>query len=476
MKGIKTKNQIIKVTNFYNIVTTLILLLVFYYIQLGASDYVIWPCLIIFYYHFVTSLKKPIYINPTIPTFLKIDILFMLFFYIIYYLPYQAYVLGIADISKSIFVSYTFVEYTNQSIVASTVGLIMFVSGYNHVFNTSARTIAKVPKTYIKDYKYLPRICVVFLLVLLGLFFNSGFSQMIDNSYSGSDTGNNTENGIYFLITHFVIILISMIIFYVSKKLKLPLSLKVSIVLSICWSILLLVFGDRNTFFIIAIIAGVGFFSFIKKIRTLWLILSIFTSVILYNVIEVSRQADERSIMAIYETLISNQYKVPSIEESSFSNSTVTARATFYLVPEKYDFFFGKFKLIGIAGIIPYSRSLFVDKNDPYTSSAEVLTEGIMNSWATWSIGSNIISDIYMDFGMVGICFLMYLMGYFAKYVQEKAIINNDSLKHFVIYLVVLSLYGEVSRYSFGFPVRNIVWAILLFVGYDLLVKRSKTE
>jgi oligosaccharide repeat unit polymerase len=299
----------------------------------------------------------------------------------------------------------------------------------------------------------------------------------VNGAYAGSDVGTNTENGIYFLVSHFVMIAFAVFIYYLAKKKNMPILLKTAFVISILWCFLLLIFGDRNTFFILAIILGGGYFTFVKRIKYLGLFGSIFLAISLYNVIEISRNSEERGIEAIANAITSTNEDTHSITEGSFNNTTITSRAVFSLVPDRHDYFLGKIKFIGFAGIVPFSRGLFVDKNDRYSTSADIITDGVLGPGSTWSLGSNIISDIYVDFGFSGVIILMLLMGGFAAFVQQKIIVNPHSLKWLVIYLIVLSLYSEAPRYSYDFSVRNIAWAVLLFWGYGKIFKnRDKSN
>ena len=92
----------------------------------------------------------------------------------------------------------------------------------------------------------------------------------------------------------------------------------------------------------------------------------------------------------------------------------------------------------------------------------------------TWSIGSSIIADCYLDFGIPGIIILMYLLGRIGAYIQTKAQENQTSVKWGVIYLLTLSTYAEVSRYSFDFIVRSIVWTIVIFALFEYFSTASQ--
>ena len=61
-------------------IVLIFLLILFWVVPKGADELIIWPCLLIFYFYFITSIRKPIIIVPGIPTFFKIEVFFLLFY------------------------------------------------------------------------------------------------------------------------------------------------------------------------------------------------------------------------------------------------------------------------------------------------------------------------------------------------------------------------------------------------------------
>ncbi len=124
-------------------------------------------------------------------------------------------------------------------------------------------------------------------------------------------------------------------------------------------------------------------------------------------------------------------------------------------------------------GIIPFSRSVFVSPDDPFVTSADFLTEGVLGPAATWGLGTNVISDIYVDFGLLGVILLMFIMGRWSSFVSFKVSKVNCNIRWFVIYLFTLALYSQYARYSFDFPIRNIAWTYFMFVLVAMMYKKG---
>ena len=91
------------------------------------------------------------------------------------------------------------------------------------------------------------------------------------------------------------------------------------------------------------------------------------------------------------------------------------------------------------------------------------MIEDMIGRNATWGTGTNIISDAYLDFGIIGVIAIMYLFGYFGGFVKHQLINNPNNTQWIFIYLILIGYYSELSRYGFDFPLRSIVWTLLLF-------------
>ena len=453
-----------------NIFLLLVFLSLFFLVEQGMSSALIWGCLLVYYYYFILSLSKPVTIVPGLPSYLKPDLLFLMFYYMIFFLPYQLHVLGMADLDDNSYLKHVYIEYANISIVASTIGLIAFCTGFQKDFKFLYFKDKPQELSELFYFRYLPVLVLCFLLFFLSIYTFTGAKAMLTGAYATSDVGSRAENGVFILVSHFLMLCLAISVFFIREK-QWVIATKLSVGLGILWCLLLLIVGDRNTFFIVALVPLVGFATYIRKVSLLNMAALILCAFFLYGVVEVSRQAPERGFSAIVEALAEGG-KSESFDQSSFSITTITSRAAFEIVPHKHDYFMGKFKAIGIAGIVPFSRGVLISPSDPYTTSSKVLGEEVLGPMATWGVGSNIVSDIYLDFGIFGVVVLMYFIGWFGAFVQAKAIENNNSIKWGSIYLILVPFYAEYPRYSFDFPVRNIAWAFMLFALYALIFRR----
>ena len=189
----------------------IILVLLFFIIPLGADAFIIWFCLIHIYLIIFSSLRKPIELIENIPTYLKIDTLFYLFYFILFYLPFQSAVLGLSSLDDNLWLhSNTFSNYSNKSIIASTIGLISFNLGFEKKISIRNRSVYYSNIRFKKFFKLILSFCVL----LLVLFIFLGGLGMLTSSYMGTRTDDAKLDGIYTLLITFISLLGSFSILY----------------------------------------------------------------------------------------------------------------------------------------------------------------------------------------------------------------------------------------------------------------------
>ena len=193
-----------KIYFILNLSLLLGLFLLFIIFPIGINEGLIWFCLLIFYVYFTISISKPISIVPHIKTFMKIDVFFMMFYYMIFYYPYQLHVLNMQDLGNSDFLYKTYDQYTNPAILSATIGLVAFQMGFHKFFKIKKINISL---NYSRKYfKKLNIILALFTVFVLGLYVKTGMSAMFASSYIGSKTGDVTFDAIFHLVTYFIIL------------------------------------------------------------------------------------------------------------------------------------------------------------------------------------------------------------------------------------------------------------------------------
>lgn len=159
-----------------------------------------------------------------------------------------------------------------------------------------------------------------------------------------------------------------------------------------------------------------------------------------------------------------------------FTDLTIPSRATFVGLEyvDTHGYTYGRNMMGGIVGIVPFLASI-INIDTVTASSAELLTEYSfdklkVNDKFQVGLGTNVIADIFLSFGEVGVVIFMYFLGWFVCYVQRKTVrLNYYSM---VVYSALVANSVFLARASYTHPLRYIV--IGLLVAY--LVKNMKVN
>jgi oligosaccharide repeat unit polymerase len=445
------------------------LLVAYFVVPDGIDDWVIWGCLLVFYAYAWAAIQTPVFIRSGVPTFLNINVLFLIFYYILYYMPYQLHVMGQSNLhDPGPFLS-SFPDQTNHAVLSATIGIVAFSLGLGRP--------GRLPQTETENtvvvsagYRQIEAWTLVGLVGFISLYLGAGWRTAGEGRYTGTVSGGAAAEGVALLIIMLAMIAISLFILELAKGIRPRLPHWLGLAVSTAWALRLLAAGDRNSFLLLALVGLAGFFSYCRPVGRVTIAVLLAGALVSYNVIEVVRMTGDLSVDAIAKYL--SQQSAGGDSQSSFNFTTVSARAALYAVPSQFDYAYGFFKLIGFAGIIPLIRGMILTDSSVFTSSADIVTYALLGPNPTWSVGSNVVSDIYVDFGTLGIPIVMFLIGRFGRSVQTAAIRNPFSPLTISLYLATLALIAETPRYSVDFPVRILVWMALFFWVYRIVTRQ----
>ena len=133
-------------------------------------------------------------------------------------------------------------------------------------------------------------------------------------------------------------------------------------------------------------------------------------------------------------------------------------------VTEGGDYFWGIFKLANFTSIIPFSSTIVVPlfkDNGALTLSSRYLTAVIISPTSHIGVGTTVIADIYLDFGVVGTIVLMAILGGFFAWLEVG---SQKSLDFFIFssFVLFLSIGFYWGRAHFFPNQKLIVWSLLL--------------
>lgn len=465
-------------TKIIDIFLLFIFIVLFVIVPKGANSVLMWSSLMVFYYYIIQTLSSRKIIFSDIKTYFKIETFFLIFFYLLYYFPYQSHLLGWSNVFDIRINSSSYFDYTNISIVTSTIGLIAFMIGIKSYRLPKRGVKIKEIRFFSKYYSniVMSLLSIMAITVFILYWRTGGLIDLLFQSYTSLERENVTANGLYALMTLIVTVMIGLVLLYRLQFKRFHIFSWITLSIVILWSFILLIIGNRNGFFNIAIIGVGGYYILFKEIGLLKLFGIAFFAYLLFLIVGMTRGLQNKSIENISETISEFKMSETSVAEGAFSITNITTRAAFAVVKEKHGFFYGKFTGIGIAGIIPYSRQLLVKKDDPYISSSKVLGREMLGPNASWGVGSNIISHLYLDFGIPGVVVFMWFLGWFGTRVTKNVITHKTNYLSWIIFLIVLSNYAELPRYTLTFPLRNILWTYILFKIIELIFNHKSVK
>ena len=438
----------------------------------GADNDIIGLCLAIFYAVLIRAFIRPVSIVRNRESYFTIEVMFLLSYFAVFYWEYQAHLLGIANIKYNTYFYNTYAGFSNKAITLSTIGLLSFTLG----FRKFARRLA-LPRDLQGDVKRgspIPHLEIGLLVLLLGfiaLYLSAGWQSAAVGRYNDATSGGAAADGVYNIILMLAVVAVANLVYSYHRRSLRPISFLIGAVV-FSWSVLILVLGDRNSFFIIAAALGCGVLTYIVKGRRLFILAIVGGSLFLYNFIEVYRARPEASIYEIAQGIFSPS-SASITRDSSLSISTIDVRAALAIIRDHEDFGYGKYQIIGFGGVIPFVRGAILGKTDDFTDTSQVLTRYVVGPNASWNIGTNLIADLYLDLGVFGVILGLFAIGAFGGRIEAIAHKRPGSQIVVTFYIITIAYYSEYARYSTAFPVTSLAWAAALIFGLQALFGRN---
>ncbi len=420
-------------------------------------------CLAISYWAIFSAIKFQK--SQSLSNKIQIDanLLFLVFYYLVFLFPYQLVALGFLDvrISKYRFL-YTFPEFSNQAVILCTLGLIAYNWGHMGVAKRKRSDSKKaIQNPYLSNLRPIQFEQIIFfgLASLIAAYLMFGWRAAGEGRYTNTISGGQIAEAAYFVITMLSMLAVALHFSY-SKGMSATGLRYVNLMLSAAWATRILLAGDRNSFLLISLTALVGYYTYLRKVN--WFIVSALALVgfTYYGFAETFRGSGSTNWLDLF---LGSSGDSSGSQETSFNITTISVRAGLAAVPDSIPYGFGFFKLVGIMGVIPFSRSLFFQGTDIFTSTSQILSDALLSASRTWDVGTNIISDSYIDFGIFGVLGLLFLVGRVSAQITELAKLNPSSVWFRTFYLVSAPLFAELPRYSADFPVRTLLWIWFIF-------------
>jgi hypothetical protein len=445
----------------YGLVSGVMCSIAVHSVPYGLSPPLVVVAVVVFFGLFISRMMSSYPIGPARSRYLRIDLAFFLFFYVLYIHPYILDALGVIDSSYNRFIPNTFFENANKSLVAS-----IFAVGAFGVGVGFGEKVLTQKMGFLSSINRQEQLIIFYKLNLLlgvgslAVFVVTGGLSTLTGDYTGLGSGSIVTDGLNFIIGHFAAVTLATVFAIRSCGIYWRLA---GLLYAAVWALGLLGAGDRNSFLLVAATGGVAYSVFVRPIGLTQLLLMGVLAYSGYNAVEYARSSGQRNLGGMVSAIIEGKSDTSSFDESSFSLTTVTARAAMEDI-STFDVPFAKFKFLGFAGVVPFSRKLMVGSDDSLISSSDVFSEIIIGSDRTWSIGSGIQMDIIADMGVLFVPLVMFGVGWIAGRLQRLAS-TQDFTAAPIVFCIALPLFFEYPRYTLDFPARNLAW---IFAGLFL--------
>ena len=116
-----------------------------------------------------------------------------------------------------------------------------------------------------------------------------------------------------------------------------------------------------------------------------------------------------------------------------------------------------------IIAVFPFFQGILNSAVDfEIKTSPTFFTEIALGKNASWGVGTNLISDVYISFGLIGCIVLFYFFGLLVEYSRRKLIENNTFASN-IIYFSLTSYALYLPRAGLFMPFKFIIWSLIIY-------------
>lgn len=347
--------------------------------------------------------------------------------------------------------------YISRGIALSTVGICSFNLG---VFQKNKLLYYK--RNFINDFFISPKNITIALIVL---FLPYMFTLIRRHVYT-TEFETSLINVILVYLVYFSIFYVT----YISRRCNSLLELckknryNLLVYFIVIYSISFLLLGSRTIPLRIVMLALFLVSVYVKHIKSLWVYLLITVGAFFMTFLGVIRDGSEFGMSSLTSLFDLGQ------------DLTINNRSLYVLMEyaDTNGITWGKSLLMNLLSVIPFGQRIYlILTGDSLSniSSATLVTDLYFNDVVDKErvgLGTNIVGDVYLAFGLLGVLFLFFLFGKVINYLYKKGCSGNN--------LYVL-LYGLVFMDAIYYPrsgiltsIRPIVWVYFIY----FIFKRTK--
>ncbi|MCL2597356.1 MAG: O-antigen polysaccharide polymerase Wzy [Paludibacter sp.] len=295
------------------------------------------------------------------------------------------------------------------------------------------------------------------------LFVIVGGLTHLQNVYS--DGGDIQEVGIYSYFNNLFVVFCYLILMFVFRQ-KSKIKMLIFSAIVLIFIILLLMTGSRTQPLAFGLILITAFGINIRKLRTyeFLIILAVGISVMSFVVLARTSNISKNSWMEVAKDNIdfTSYFDV-------FSDLIINNRNLYVLVDYadnvQHTYFTGF--ISDITSPVPgLTRFIIENSNSPpeLMTSTNLPTYWEFGADSQWGLGTNMVGDAYLAFGLPGVIFFFFFLGIIIR--KSRAMMNYN-IYAYVIYFLFVSHSVFYSRAGILFNPRYLVWSLLIIFAFQ---------
>ena len=350
--------------------------------------------------------------------YLRHSIVLLLCFVVVFFQYYTDYILGLIDET----LSFVWVDtaIVCKSMALSTIALSSILTGYK---------FRKIKEPSVNKYifqHYSFRIPKEYLCYL-GYFMLVAYVLFVPRSYRIGGYGNHAEGGvgvIFLVLIQAILVAVFAIYCYQIKikgaRFSIYRELKHPLILSSLYLIAVLLTGRRVEAVRIGLLLLFAY-SYLRGTKAnikLVLTVCVFFAVF-FSAMKFLRVGDVSSLGKSVDAVTESTTISPFTQELAGSVNTVHIAVSYFpdVVPYNYGLtFFPNFALLvpGLSRV----REAYSEAYGISFKSGDVLTALQLGDNSSWQLGSSMVADVYISFGMIGVLIVFFLFGVFLRYLD----------------------------------------------------------
>jgi oligosaccharide repeat unit polymerase len=137
---------------------------------------------------------------------------------------------------------------------------------------------------------------------------------------------------------------------------------------------------------------------------------------------------------------------------------------------------FGKSMLSVVLAPFPFMQTIIfsIFSINPWdTSSSLLITKISLGGESKLGLGTNIIADLYMSFGMTGVILFMFLLG---RYIAKFLFFAKSNIYALIAYTIMISYSVFIVRAEFFFFSRFLLWGLFIVFCIEVFNNSKKAK